>query len=321
MLYQLRFDLRNPAFAGVSTAERVNAAVEMASWADANGAMSVMVLEHHGSDDAYLPSPIVLAAAMAGVTSRVRIRVVLVAPFYEPLRLAEDLAVLDALADGRLDVTLAAGYVQEEFDMFGIDMRERPRRVVEVVDTLRQSWSGEPFEFRGRTVRVTPTPHQPGGPALILGGSSEAAARRAARIADGFLPSTPDCWPAYRDELVRLDRPDPGPLPDLDRTTVVLDRDPESAWEELLPYFLHETNAYGAWLAAAGLQGPFTSATPEQIRKGGQYRVLTPEQFVASLQDQELPFTVLQPMVGGLPPDRAWRTLELFEKEVLPAMC
>src|SRR5207237_747624 len=73
--------------------------------------------------------------------------------------------------------------------------------------------TGEPFEFRGRTVQVTPPPYRPGGPGIMLGGSSEPAARRAARIADGFIPSVPDVWDFYRDEVQRLGRPDPGPSP------------------------------------------------------------------------------------------------------------
>src|SRR6202035_301081 len=100
------------------------------------------------------------------------------------LRLAEDLAVLDGLSEGRVDVVLGGGYVQGEFDMFGVPLAERPARVEEAVAVLRASWTGEPFEYRGRTVRVTPTPHRAGGPPILLGGASPAAARRAARIGD-----------------------------------------------------------------------------------------------------------------------------------------
>ena len=103
----LRFDLRNPRFAGVSAADRVRAAIEMAEWADQRNCMMVSLSEHHGSDDGYLPSPVVVAAAMAARTSTTRIGIsALIAPFYDPLRLAEDLAVLDNLSGGRIDVTL-----------------------------------------------------------------------------------------------------------------------------------------------------------------------------------------------------------------------
>src|SRR5205823_8131722 len=100
-----------------------------------------------------------------------------------------------------------------EFEMLGVPPSERAARVRETVETLKRAWTGEPFEFRGRTVRVLPTPAQPGGPKITLGGTSEAAARRAARIADGFIPSEPPYWEPYLDECLKLGKPDPGPCP------------------------------------------------------------------------------------------------------------
>ena len=137
-MFALRFDLRNPAFAAVPSSERIRAAVEMAAWADEHGCVSISLSEHHGSDDGYLPSPVVLAAAMAARTRSTRIGIAaLIAPFYDPLRLAEDLAVLDGISAGRIDLTVAGGYLAEEFDMFGVPITERARRTTEVVETLR----------------------------------------------------------------------------------------------------------------------------------------------------------------------------------------
>jgi len=179
--FGIRFDLRNPAFSGASMAERVEAALGMAGWADQLGARLIVLVEHHGSEDGYLPSPLTLGAAVAARTRAATVRLFLNASFYDPLRLAEDLAILDLIGKGRIDVNLVAGYVPQEFAMFGVPMSERPARMNEVVATLRAAWTGEPFEFRGRTVRIRPTPYRPGGPPLTLGGSTEAAARRAAR--------------------------------------------------------------------------------------------------------------------------------------------
>ena len=174
----------------------------MAAWADDRGCVTVALMEHHGADDGYLPSPIVVAAAMAARTKNTRIGIsALIAPFYHPIRLAEDLAVLDNLSGGRLDIIIGSGYLDQEFAMFGVSKSERGRRITEVVETLRQAWTGQPFEYGGHLVHVTPAPTRPGGPAILLGGSSDVAARRAARIADGFVPSNATCWDAYRDEL------------------------------------------------------------------------------------------------------------------------
>ena len=321
MLFGIRFDCRNPAFAGVPMQERYRALLEMCEWADRRGAVFVGLSEHHGSDDGYLPSPVVMAGAVAARTSRVRIGIhALIVPFHDPLRLAEDAAVVDLLSGGRLDLTLAGGYVREEFEMFGVGLSERPERVREAVETLKAAWTGEPFEFRGRRARVLPVPAQPGGPSIVLGGSSEPAARRAARIADGFLPSGPGCWEFYRDECLKLGKPDPGPGMVGSSAVVTLAEDPEAAWEELGPYFLHETNAYGAWQAAARVEevtyALFDSV--EALRASGQYRILTPDEYKAELAEAgDAAFAAFHPMVGGIPPDLAWRHLRLFEQTFL----
>src|SRR5437763_16879091 len=178
LLFGLRFDFRNPSFADTSFADRYAAALDMAEWADRLGCVSIALSEHHCSPDGYLPSPLPMLAAMAARTTDVRFMVAaLIAPFYDPLRLAEDMSVLDHLSKGRVDLIVAGGYVREEFAMYGVPMSERGERVTETVATLRAAFAGEPFEFRGPTVRVTPPPHRPGGPAIILRRSRAAAAR------------------------------------------------------------------------------------------------------------------------------------------------
>ncbi len=324
-LFGLRFDLRNPPHAQTTMAERYDAALGMAEWADRLGFVTVVVSEHHGSADGYLPSPMAMAAAIAARTKQVRIQVAaLIAPFHDPLRLAEDIAVVDQLSAGRLDVIIANGYVPGEFAMFGVPIGERAARTTELVGVLKQAWTGDPFDYRGRTVRVTPMPHQPGGPAIVLGGSSEAAARRAARIADGFLPSTPDVWQFYADELSKLGKPDPGPHLGGDTSVFHLARDPEQGWADLAPFALHEVNAYGAWMVEAGVGaagGYEPVADAATLRATGQYRVLTPDALVAELADQgPFGFAMLHPMVGGLPPALAWESLRLLEQEVLPRL-
>lgn len=321
LLFGMRFDLRNPAIAGTSVADRYDAALDIAEWGDRLGCVSIAVSEHHGSPDGYLPSPLTMAAAMAARTRDVRFLIAaLIAPFHDPLRLAEDLVVLDNLSRGRVDVILAAGYVSEEFAMFGVPMSERARRVTEAVHTLQAAFRGEPFEFRGRTVQVTPRPFRESGPAILLGGSSEGAARRAARIADGFLPSVPEVWDFYRDEVQVLGRPDPGPCPIGENRTVALAEDVEKGWDQMGPFFLHEANAYGTWQAQEGVASPYRRASGlEELRASGQYAVLTPDQFVAELRASPFPFAFLHPLCGGMPIDLAWSSLQLFEREVLPA--
>jgi len=308
MQFSLRFNLRNPDFSGVVHADRYAAAIDMAEWADNLGAATVSLSEHHGSHDGILPCPLPVIAAMAARTKTIRLSIAaLVAPFHDPIRLAEEIAVVDQISGGRLDIVIAAGHDEQTFEMFGVDIRSRARLVTEMVTTLRSAFSGDPFEFRGRTVRVTPTPCQPGGPRIIMGGNSEAAARRAARLGDGFVPAIPQAWEFYRDEIQRIGKPDPGPFRGGNGTTIALSEDPEDSWDELAPFFLYEAKSHGYPIPDADV-----------LKESGLFRVLSPRQYVDELQAQKHPFPNFDPMCGGINPDKGWESLRLFEQEVLP---
>ena len=169
-------------------------AVERCRAAERFGFDSVWVSEHHFVDDGYMPSLLVLCAAIAQATSRVDIgTAVLLAPLYDPLRLAEDAATVDLLSEGRLILGLGAGWRPEEFDVLGVPLSERAARVRETVAILRGAWGPGAFSHAGAVYRydnvnVTPKPARP--IPIWLGGFAPAAIRRAGRIADGFLGSS-----------------------------------------------------------------------------------------------------------------------------------
>ena len=171
--------MRAPGF-GAPARELYAAALDQVAWADEQGFSIIGLGEHHASPDGYNPSPIPLACAMAARTRRLRVRLsVLLAPLYDPIKLAEDLAVAQLASDGRLLVGLGAGYRPAEFEMFGKRLEDRWAFMEEICSFLRRAWTGEPFEWQGRRVHVTPRPEPP--PPILLGGSSAASARRAAR--------------------------------------------------------------------------------------------------------------------------------------------
>jgi alkanesulfonate monooxygenase SsuD/methylene tetrahydromethanopterin reductase-like flavin-dependent oxidoreductase (luciferase family) len=323
--FVMRFDFREPGLAGTSMADRYEAGLRMCEFADRLGFYTVVFSEHHGSPDGYLPSALTMAAAVAARTTNVRIRVgLMVAALHDPVRVAEQAAVVDLLSKGRLDLAIGNGYVSDEFAMAGVEMRDRVPRLLEAVETLRAAWTGEPFTFRGRTVRVTPTPFTPAGPTLELGASSEPAARRAARLGLGMMPSDPSVWDFFRDETVRLGRPDPGAYLGGEATFFHLAEDVEKGWETIAPYALHESKAYGGWQSTvgAGVTAVYREADSiEELRARGQYRVLTPDQMVAELTEAG-PFSVavLHPLMGGIPPEVAWESLRLLEHEVIPRL-
>lgn len=145
----LRYDMRAAPF-GCSHDELYLAMLEQVRWADRMGFDSVTFSEHHGSDDGYLPSPVVAAAAAAGVTARISIMIsALILPLYDTVRLAEDLAVLDLISGGRLELVIGAGYRAEEYAMHARSFAGRFDAIEEGVDRLRRGWSGEPMIVDG----------------------------------------------------------------------------------------------------------------------------------------------------------------------------
>jgi len=181
----LRFDMRAPDI-GAPPTQLYAAATEMCAWAEGHGCLAAVVCEHHGAEDGYLPSPMILASAMAARTERLALSLILILPFYEPVRLAEDMAVLDIISKGRVSYILALGYRPEEFEHFGVDIRKRGRVVDQKLDLLRGLLAGE-VDLNGRHINVTPRPHSVGGPMLMWGGGTVAAARRAGRYGLGML--------------------------------------------------------------------------------------------------------------------------------------
>ncbi len=314
----LRFDLR--AFpGGASHAELYKAAVDMAEYADGHGFSGVALSEHHGVNDGYMPSPIVLAGAMAARTAKIRLQfMALIVPLHDPLRLAEDLAVLDNLSGGRVDVTVAGGYVPFEFAMFGKAMKDRGRLTEEAIETLKAAWTGAEFTYQGRKARVTPRPVQQPHPPLWMGGSVDAAAKRAGRLADGFITHREDLYKVYF-EAAKAHGKNPWPWSPASPGFVYVAEDVEAAWKVIGPHALQETNSYGEWVAAAGTDGRFAKATSvDELRASGAYLVVTPDECVA-LAKQFNSFS-LHPLMGGLDPDFAWKGLRLFVETVVPRL-
>jgi alkanesulfonate monooxygenase SsuD/methylene tetrahydromethanopterin reductase-like flavin-dependent oxidoreductase (luciferase family) len=317
----LVYDLRLPGMSARQRADQYRTCLEQVAWADRVGIGRISLREHHGSPDGYLPSPLVLAGGIAAVTKRVTILLqALVVTLHDPLRIAEDLAVLDLMSSGRLVVMAGAGYDPREHAMFGKPYDHRPSEMTRAIEILRQAWAGESFMLDGRSVRVEPKPFQVGGPPLLLGGASVAAARRAARIADGFLPVRDQFYAEYREAVVELGRPDPGPLSRVGPFFLYVADDPDQAWNEIGPYCLHESNAYGALARSSGLTTGFREYDGvDALRASGDYPILTPDETVRLCEslgnDGRL---TVPPLVGGMPPELSWRSLELIETKVLP---
>jgi len=314
----IRFDLRVPSFAKTTHAEMYRACLDQAEWADRLGLDIPVLSEHHGVEDGFMSSPVTLAAAIAGRTKTIQINIAaILVPLHDPIRLAEQLATASLVSGGRVGFVAGLGYRDEEFVMAGVDRKRRGTLMEEAVEAMRKAWTGEPFEFRGRTVRVTPAPASP--PMILIGGSTEKAAKRAAKLRAGFFPAIGDQRLAdlYTAECERLgfhggfvSMPNgPG--------FVHVSENPERDWQRIAPHVLYDAQTYASWQTAdQRSQMHVEGNTLDDVKKSGAYTVLTPDDCVKLAE--ETGRIILHPLMGGMEPALGWESLKLFEEKVLP---
>jgi len=323
-MFTLRFDMRAPV-GGVSAGELYKAAIDMAAWGEEHGCLSALISEHHTSPDGYIPSPLILASAIAARTTQLPIVVgALLLNFYDPIKLAEDMVVLDIVSGGRVSHVIGLGYRPEEYAMFGIAMSDRGKVIDGKLAALQRALRGEEFEYEGRSVKVTPPALTPGGPRLAYGGHSLAAARRAGRMGlDMFAEGSRDNLLETYQQAARDAGHEPGMalIPDRSSpTSVFVAEDLDDAWEKIGPHMLYDATIYRTWMGDnTAASSRSEAATVAQMRdENGAYRIFTPDEAIAHAKSG-MPL-LLHPMCGGLPPEIAWESLRLVGEYVMPAL-
>lgn len=313
--------------------------LDLARLAEQVGFDSFWLAEHHGAQDGYIPSVLSFLASVAARTERIELgTAVMLAPFHNPLRVAEDAAVVDNISNGRLNLGLGLGWAPEEYRMFGVPTKGRGRRLEEFVEVLRRAWTQDRFSFEGRffsydDVSVTPKPAR--RPPIWLGGGTPPAVERAARIADGhFPPSTagPGAGVERAKEVLRLRSSlgVSGPFRFGMFLPAGLGTDPDDGWARIRDGILHVRGSYAQW---AQSQRDLTGARDvaaqweEAVRAG--CLVGNPEQIVGTLAPhvRELEVLEFQDVFisailapPGTPFERAAEAVEAFGAKVIPAL-
>jgi alkanesulfonate monooxygenase SsuD/methylene tetrahydromethanopterin reductase-like flavin-dependent oxidoreductase (luciferase family) len=314
-MFTLGFDMRAPDWAAPA-ADLYAAAIDMCAWAETRGAIVAVLSEHHGADDGYLPTPLILASAIAARTNQLAILLAAVPiPLWDPIRLAEEMSVLDLISRGRVWYAFGIGHRCEEYDHFGVDTATRGRVADETMAVIGQLVRGESVEYRGRRVRVTPACGSANGPLMMIAGGSRAAARRAATHGLGFISQTdsPELKEFYESQC-RAAGHEPGvvqfPVPGAPTAVFVAD-DVDEAWEALGPHLLHDAVIAASYRHGDNSVASITAAdNVTALRESkGPYRIFTPDEATDYVRSgRPLP---LHPLCGGVPPDVAWRYLEL----------
>jgi alkanesulfonate monooxygenase SsuD/methylene tetrahydromethanopterin reductase-like flavin-dependent oxidoreductase (luciferase family) len=317
------FDMRAPDW-GTPTSELYPAAVQMAAFADKIGVDRIGLMEHHGSEDGYLPRPFTLAGGMVAVTKQIRFSLgAVILPLHDPVAIAEEIAILDLMSGGRLRVILGAGYVPSEFAMFQKSLKDRAKLMDQGIEIILRALRGERFEIEGRPIFIRPVPVRAPEDILMVGGGVAASARRAARFGVGFGPMTAEVVDIYLEECRKLGqepkeywRPKAGmPL------AIHLCEDPAQGWAAIERHAVHVVKEYAKWAEQEGgaSNSPFKGLTdPAALRQAGLFAVWTPEQLLARVPEMEDRQSFgFQPLLGGLTPEEGWKSLKLLE-QVMP---
>ncbi len=294
---------------------------------------SVWMEEHHSVVNHYWPSPLPVLAGFATRTSRVTLGTdILVAPFYHPVRLAEDIALLDVMSGGRVVLGAAIGYKPDEFALYGAQLEKRGARFEEQLAIVKGMWTQEVFSFKGEHYRVEgklePKPIAKPHPPIWIGGWGEITLRRAATLADNWIPGPTA-------ELGRLlegkkqflaNRRAAGltaPITEwpLTRDVIIADTDAEARQLALRHIMVSYRKEY-----AGGWKHPFIDAsiaTDLDTVKKDRFLIGSPDQVIKDLrpfvEQYGMTHLICRLFFPGMPHRHIIRELELIAREVRPA--
>ncbi len=331
----LLYDLANPPEWHRDWSEFYGYELDQTTRAEKLGVDGIWVTEHHFTYG-YTPSPLTFLSAVAARTTSVRLGTAVLLPdLYHPLRLAEDVATVDILSKGRVELGVGLGSVSQEFENFNVDPKRRVSMLREVLDILRLAWTGEEFSYRGQhfdlgPVTVIPRPVQQPHPPILGGAISIAGAQRVARWGLPLQWIDRSISEEYLTAFAQSEHPIERASIDGYLNLFVCD-DPETTWEACREHYLYQrgrNTRYG--LRAVDPSGvvvnhpPVTTQVLEDQRAAGALLVLTPEQAVTVIDNltRGHPVTglICHNRVCGMPDELSERHIELLATVVKPAI-
>jgi len=332
------------ALAGSSAVEApdvvLGRVIEYAQEAEELGYDSVWFAEHHFSNYGYIPNPLLMATKVAAETSRIRVgTAVLVLPFWDPLRVAEDIALTDQLTGGRLEVGVARGYQPFEFRRFGLDQAEARERTDEAIAVITKALTGEPFEFEGKyhqipETTVLPRPLQDPRPPIWLAASTEESFDLGARYGLKALTTLSGRPPSLLEEIWGNFQRSRERFPDAPREfgmqgqVVVAPTDEEARTQ--MEHFLYQSRQatnlrHGREHVVSGVSEPLPYEGEPTLEEMFEDRTISgsPESAIRKLQRYRdiADITTLSLVMhgGGMTQETVLQSMRLFAREVMPA--
>ncbi len=330
MHFGLTTDFRNPPGSGKTSAQVYSEIIDMMVFAESLGFDGAYIFEHHFTDDDYVSSPLVAATAIAARTRRMRVGPdISILPLYNPVKVAEDGAVLDLISNGRLDFGVGLGYRPEEYAGHGVDINRKGARANEALQIIKRLWQGDTVSFHGKHfhidgTRLSPRPVQKPNPPIWVGGFSKSAARRAARYGDGYIgPTNKAMYEMYLAELRAA-----GKNPDAARVMggdlwLIVSEDPDGTFATYAPHLMYWFNSYSKWFEGTDTQPWPPINNVEELRSRHLANVVTPDAAIAMIKQRvsEVPVEMYTMMLSppGIAMSVVAESIELFAKKVMPA--
>ena len=318
------YDCRHVPGGDMTMTDVYAATIEQAVLADELGFDHVWFTEHHFLEDGYLPAFQPLAGAIAARTKQIRIsNDIALLPLYHPIRLAEELAVLDQISNGRMEFGIGMGYVPKEFDAFGVPLRNRVSMTDEAIEILRLAWGEGPF-IRGKrynlsNIDVHPKPVQPGGPPLWIAAMKEPGALRAARFGTNLLPQgrREEVLDPWRD-AVNAKGEDPDDYRVGIIRSVYVTEDRERDWPKIREAERFRMGVYGSFMAETPDEYGWGSSDgiPQNVIVGDATQVTQEiSEFINTYGITDIATSGLPP---GIEPEFMAANLERLASEVIP---
>jgi alkanesulfonate monooxygenase SsuD/methylene tetrahydromethanopterin reductase-like flavin-dependent oxidoreductase (luciferase family) len=299
----------------------------------------IWLTEHHFSEDGYSPSLFPLAAAIAARTTSIRIGFyLLLLPLHHPVAVAEGATAIDLLSDGRFDLGVGQGYARGEFAGYGINRAERAGRLEEGITAIRGMWTQDPFSQKGKyfdlaDVSITPKPVQSPHPPIWVGAMAPKAVERAARLGCHYLGlGEPENQEIY-DGTLRAAGRNPADYSAAQLRWVHVAANQDQAWDDSQEHIHYLLSMYARWLDLADQESDYTGApripAPADLRYAdnrllGSPLIGTPDQVAEGISELTKSCRTTHLVLGmhlpGLEPAKVQRSMELFAKEVMPAL-
>lgn len=319
-------------------------ATDQVKLADEMGFENAWFAEHHLSNYCLMPSPLMACAYLAPITKSIRLgAAVVVAPLYNPLRLVQEIALVDQLSEGRLALGLGSGYQDYEFDRFGVKLKDGVEMTIETLDIIELALTRDSFSYDGKHYRIPQTqiatkPVQQPLPPVWVAGLSGVDALQDRMVASGYCPMHSPAWMP----VDFLKRPRGG----YDERLKKAGRDPDTARFGVQRFIYVTDDKAEAQKAAeharysSRLSQSLTNNTYEfegyyiredvcdyepSIEDCQKNYVIGPvERVVETLvNDWEAvrPSNVICTLqLGGIPEEKVMRTLELLGSDIVPAV-